>query len=258
MNLAELPQAVEGVRTIAFGGHLFESKPMAAVLAICDAGLRFDLVYAGIAGALDIDLLAGAGLMKETRVPVVTFERRGLAPRFRAAVESGAVVAPPVDALTIAAGYTAGALGIPFLPVAAWRGTDMVKLNPLISKLVERAPDGGPLYGVSAIVPDVAVIHASAGDRRGNLRLEGPHRSLDRLLAKGARRVIATVETLLDDAAAEAEPQLTAVPAMYVDAVVHEPGGAWPTAAPAYYEADDDALDHYVRVGRLPEKRTQA
>lgn len=74
---------------VALGGNTFHRVPAAAVHALARQGRRLDLVKT--AGAYECDLLAGLGLVGQAQAAYVGFETLGLAPRWRRAVESGAL-----------------------------------------------------------------------------------------------------------------------------------------------------------------------
>ena len=87
-----------------------------------------------------------------------------------------------------------------------------------------RSP-GRPWSRCRALRPDVALLHAPAGDRYGNLHLEQPY-VLDERFASASRLVVATVDELVST------EQVTAagvtIPAHLVAAVAEVPFGAHP------------------------------
>jgi glutaconate CoA-transferase subunit A len=78
--------------TVAVGGNTFHRAPAAALHELVRQGRR-DLTLVKTAGTYDVDLLAGAGCLRNALVAYVGFETLGLAPRFRKAVESGQTAA---------------------------------------------------------------------------------------------------------------------------------------------------------------------
>jgi len=89
---------------------------------------------------------------------------------------------------------------------------------------------------VPSIRPDVTVIHAQRADARGNVHLWGIV-GVQKEAALAARRVIVTVEEIVDDLAAP--PNAVILPHWVVDAVSVVPGGARPSYAQGYYERDN-------------------
>src|SRR5450759_2136591 len=102
--LAGIPQNA----LIAVGGVLHDNKPVALERCLLRAGCK-NVRYIGLSGSgYDLDLLAAAsGTVRETFVPVVTFEELGFAPAYRWAVESHEIVGHIVDVATVMAGYFA-------------------------------------------------------------------------------------------------------------------------------------------------------
>src|SRR5260370_32716059 len=67
----------------------------------------------------------------------------------------------------MAAAYTSGAARLPFGMLRGYLGTDLPGVNPQVREV--RCPyTGAPIATVSAIHPDVTVLHGPAADRQGN------------------------------------------------------------------------------------------
>jgi glutaconate CoA-transferase subunit A len=100
---------------------------------------------------------------------------------------------------------------------------------------------------VPAINPDVTIIHLQAADRQGTGRITGlPFADVEQ--AKAARRLIVTCETLVEDDRLRDAPEHNQIPFFCVDAVVHLPMGAWPTACYHHYDYDPARLHDYRRA----------
>ena len=143
----------------------------------------------------------------------------------------------------MAAAYVAGASALPFGVLRGYAGTDLPAHNPRI-RWVECPFTGERLAAVPALRPDVAIIHAQQGDRRGNVRLWGLV-GVQKEAALAAARVIATVEEVVDDFDAPGvrgprgrEPAVV-LPSWTVSAVCHAPGGAHPSYAAGYSRRDN-------------------
>ncbi|MEA2208637.1 MAG: glutaconate CoA-transferase, subunit, partial [Solirubrobacteraceae bacterium] len=137
-KLTTLEQALGPIRsgaTIGIGGIVHQSRPVAAVRELIRRHVDELTVFSGPAAGYDIDLLIAAGSIETAYVPAVTFELHGMAPSFRRAIEGGTLRAPGIDVLTLVAGYTASWLGLPFMPVSAWHGSDLTQHNPLAREL---------------------------------------------------------------------------------------------------------------------------
>ena len=107
------------------------------------------------------------------------------------------------------------------------------------------------LVAVPRLRPDWAVIHVPEADARGNARIYGSP-FWDRLMARAARRVIVTAERILPSEELARQPELTAIPELLVEAVVHAPRGAWPGSCYPEYDVDYAAVEAYLAIARDP------
>jgi len=130
--------------------------------------------------------------------------------------------------------YTAGASGLPFMPLRSYFETDLPKANPLIRPI--RSPfSDETIYAVPPLNPDVTIIHAQRADASGNTQVWGLL-GCQKEAAFAADRVIVVVEELVDEAVIRADPNRTIVPGLIVDAVVVEPFGAHPSYVQGAYD----------------------
>ncbi len=133
--------------------------------------------------------------------------------------------------------FIAGAAHLPFYPLRSYTGSDLPRANPLIRKM--KSPYGDDeVYVVPPLNPDVAIIHAQRADKNGNTQIWGLL-GVQKEAAFAARRVIVTVEELVDESLVRADPNRTVIPGLIVDAVVVEPFGAHPSYAQGYYDRDN-------------------
>lgn len=141
-------------------------------------------------------------------------------------------------------------MGIPFVPVQAYAGSDIMKRRPQDFTSLEDPFRPGEKWVVARTLnPDVAIFHGIKGDRTGNVLVENQEAFL---LAKASRKVIVTVDELVDKLVPE-EPLKSFIPAMYVTAVVHVPFGAYPTGCAPYYKSDEAELKAYTEAARAEE-----
>ena len=134
---------------------------------------------------------------------------------------------------------------MPFLPVAGFQGSDLPEA--LGWKTVHNPYGDEELYAVPRLQPDWAVIHVPEADLEGNARIYGSP-FWDRLMSRGARRVIITAEQIVSRERLAEQPELTAVPELFVAAVVHAPSGAWPGSCFPLYEVDYAAAEAYAAM----------
>ncbi len=158
--------------------------------------------------------------------------------RLRDAVENGwprPLVLHEHTHAAMAAAFTAGAARLPFGMLRGYLGSDLPKVNPEI-RSVTCPYTGEALATVPAVNPHVTVLHAQRGDRKGNVLLAGIIGAA-REAALAAKHVVVTVEELVDEL-----PPLgngVMLPHWVVSAVVHCPGGAYPSYALGHYARDN-------------------
>jgi glutaconate CoA-transferase, subunit A len=135
--------------------------------------------------------------------------------------------------------YAAGAARLPFFALRSYFGSDMIEANPLI-KLIDDPYGSGKIAVVPPLNPDVAILHAQRADRQGNTQLWGLL-GMQKEVAFASKRVIVVVEELVDESVIRADPNRTLIPGLIVNAVVHEPYGAYPSYVQGYYDRDNES-----------------
>jgi glutaconate CoA-transferase subunit A len=229
---------------LAIGGLFKQGRPMALVREVIRLGRRDLKLVSSPGSGFDVDLLIAAGCVAETFLPAVTLEDR-MCPAFRGAVEAGTLTAHCVDALSIIGGLLAAANGVPFQPVAAWKGSDVPAHNPLVAPI--QCPfTGAALYATRAIRPKLALLHAQEADVYGNVRHLATMTYADQLIARAAETVIVSVDRIVPPDEIVARPRETSIPCIYVDAVVEIPYGAHPTGSFPLYSIDEAHIEHYA------------
>lgn len=246
---------------ISFGGFTVNRQPMACAYEMIRRGKKNLHVYMH-SGGQALDILIGAGCVKAVEIAYGANGR--FAPtcvRFRKAVESGELPVEDYTNYQMTLRFQAGAVGVPFLPVRSGMGTDIVKKwrfsadmrrkDPRLPNqklLVQNNPfaeqEQEPVVLVPAINPDVTIIHAQQADYQGTVRISGLTFA-DVEQARAAKHVIVTCEELVEPGILRAEPDRNQVPFFVVDAVVHVPHGAHPTACYGYYDYDARHLNMY-------------
>jgi glutaconate CoA-transferase subunit A len=227
---------------VALGGGLSARLPMALVRELVRQDRR-GIHVVGSAHGIDVDLLVAAGVVTVCEESYVGFEQDlGLAPAYRRAAESGSIEVRESCCATVLAQLRAAELGIPFMPVRGVKGSDIRRLHPEYGEVT--CPfTGETLVVVPPLRPDVALVHAPLGDRRGNLHLEQPY-VLDERFASASAAVVATVETIVSTE--EVTAAGVTIPGHLVAAVAEVPYGAHPTSCYPRYAYDRDHLAEYV------------
>ncbi len=134
--------------------------------------------------------------------------------------------------LTMPLRTLAGALGVPFMPTRSLLGSSMEEDNARDGDFlaVDDPFDGGGRVGfVKALVPDVALFHAWAADRAGNVLAAAPLNENFYAAMAARRGAIVTVEKIVSTEFIRRHAGLVRLPGQYVAAVVEAPFGAHPS-----------------------------
>jgi glutaconate CoA-transferase subunit A len=147
--------------------------------------------------------------------------------------------------------YVAGASGLPFAVLRGYAGTDLMRHLPDSVATVTCPFTGEELVAVSALNPDVAIVHAQRADRSGNVQLWGiPGVQKEVVLA--ADRALVTVEQIVDEL--EPVPGEVILPGWVIDCVAHVPGGAAPSYAQGFYERENAEYVAWDAISRDRER----
>ncbi len=189
-----------------------------------------DLWLCGKFTYVDVGLLVGAGCA--TKVDCGFFYQGKAIDR---AIDEGPLQIYEYSNVVMTVRLQAGAMGVPFLPVRSFGGTDGFAESG--AKLVEDPYTGNPTVIVPALNPDVALIHVHQADQYGNARVFGTGIShVDSAMA--SKKVVITAEEIIDTEEFRRDPGRTSIPYYAVDAVVHAPFGAYPGTCAGYYGSD--------------------
>ena len=185
------------------------------------------------------DLLVGAGVLKRMEIAWCSYAVAGLAYNFRRAIEED--VPHPVELeeySNFSAGlrFLAGAMNVPFLPTKSLLGCDLPRYNSRI-KTMEDPYSGEIVALVPAAKPDVALVHVSRADKRGNSQMLGFSSNAENLV-RAANHVIVTCEEIVSTGEIRRHPNLTIAPEYTVDAVVELPFACHPWNMPYAYAYD--------------------
>ncbi|SLM28205.1 GctA [Desulfamplus magnetovallimortis] len=252
---------------ISIGGFTINRNPMAAVYEIIRQRVKNIHLYAHSNGQ-GVDELIGGGSISNLEIAYGGSGKfAATCIRFRKAVQENLVTVEDYTNYQMTLRFLAGSMGIPFLPTRSSLGTDIINKwgfshkmrgdSPKLpdSKLVEM---DNPFKGwcdvekvvlVPAINPDVTIIHVQQADRRGNCRIQGLTFA-DVEQAKSAEHVIVTCEELCDNEVLKRDSHQNQIPFIHIDAVVHLPYGAYPTACYKYYDYDPRYLKDYAEKAK--------
>ena len=228
----------------------YSGVAMEATRALIRRGVKRLHVVAVPTSGLQAELLIGAGCVETIEAAAVTLGEAGPAPRFSAAVKSGAVRIRDATCPAIHAALQAAEKGIPFMPLRGIIGTDILRHRTDWRTVQNPLSEGDdPIVLLPAIQPDIALFHVPLADREGNVWV-GRRRELV-TMAHAAKRNLVTAEVIQEQNLLEDERLAAGViPALYVSAVAEAARGAWPIGLEGRYEPDTAHIADYVRTAR--------
>jgi glutaconate CoA-transferase, subunit A len=244
-RLMSMHQAVERfVRDgdyLAYDCNYFMRGPSALLREVIRRGKK-GLWVCGKFTYVDTALLTAAGCVSRIDVG---FQMSG--PWLQKAISQG-VETFEYSNVVLTARLQAGSMGVPFLPIRSFGGTDGFTYSG--AKLVEDPYTGQPLVLVPALNPDVSIIHVQQADQYGNARVFGTGISHVEC-AFASKRVILSAEEIIDTEEIRRDPGRTTIPYYVVDAVVEAPFGCYPGEVQGYYASDPGGvLEVFVAIAR--------
>jgi glutaconate CoA-transferase subunit A len=244
LTIDEVVGELKDGMTIGIGGWGPRRKPMALVRAILRSDLT-DLTIVSWGGA-DVGLLARAGKIRKLVYAFVSLDSVPLEPNFQKARHEGTIPElVELDEGMFQTGLRAAAQRLPFLPMRAGLGSDVLVNQPQIKTVT--SPYAGPddlheeLVAVPALHLDVALVHLNRADKHGNATYLGPDPFFDDLFCMAADRAYVSVEQVIDTAGLTVDTpvQRLLLSRMMVSGVVEAPNGAHFTTCTPDYERDE-------------------
>ena len=259
IGLAEAAAMVPDGATISFGGFTTQRHPMAFVYELIRLKRR-NLYLFGHSPGGDWDILIGAGCVKRVELAYEADEALTRLDhvgdwRFSADRSSGKITAT----LQWYRVFSAGAMGIPFMPIRSLLGSDLLTCETLneaqrkddvrtsSKKLhVMESPfvSNDRIVLVPAIHTEFAVLHVQKATANGTIRIEGQSFA-DIQQALCADTVIITTEEIVEEDILRQEPERNPLPFFVVKHVCQVPFGAHPYAVFNYYDYDPYQLKQY-------------
>ena len=165
-----------------------------------------------------------------------------LEPNFQRARQAGTI--PEVvelDEGMFQTGLRAAAQRLPFLPMRAGLGSDVMVNNPDLRTVTSPYADGEELVAVPALRLDVALVHLNRADPHGNATYLGPDPYFDDLFCMAADRAFVSCERVVDTAGLTVDTpvQRLLLSRTMVSGVVETPNGAHFTTCTPDYERDE-------------------
>ena len=258
MSIDDVVARIESGMTVGIGGWGPRRKPMALVRALLRSDVT-DLTVVSWGGA-DVGLLAQAGKIKKLVYAFVSLDSIPLEPLFQQARQNATI--PEIcewDEGMFFTGLKAASERLPFLPMRAGLGSDVMVNNPDLATVT--SPYAGPegehetLLAVPALNLDVALVHMNRADVHGNATYLGPDPYFDDLFAMAANETYVSCEQIVDTAGLTVDTavQRVLLNRMMVSGVVETPHGAHFTTCTPDYERDEKFQRHYAAAAADPD-----
>jgi glutaconate CoA-transferase, subunit A len=238
--------------TIGIGGWGSRRKPMALVRAILRSGLTGLTIVSY--GGPDVGLLMAAGQVRRVVCGFVSLDTIALEPHFRRGRQAGTVELTEVDEGMLHWGLLAAAHRLPFLPIRAGLGSDVLRVNPELRTVRSPYADGEELTAMPALRLDAALIHLNRADPLGNGQYLGPDPYFDDLFCLAAARAFVSCERIVPTASLleSGPPQSLLINRAMVHGVVAAPGGAHFTSCVPDYGRDEAFQARYAATAADP------
>ena len=206
-------EAVARIRdgdTVMVAGFGLAGKPLTLVDALLRAARRDLTVISNNIGepGKGLDHLLSAGQIRKAIGSYFTSN-----PAVAIAQREGRLQVQLIPQGTFAEALRAGGAGIPAFYTRASAGTDLAR-----GKESRTFTDGQEYVLEHALKADVALIHAHAADKLGNLVYRATSRNFNPMMATAAETVIAEVGRVVE--LGELDPESIGTPHLYVDVVV--------------------------------------
>jgi glutaconate CoA-transferase, subunit A len=240
--------------TIGIGGWGSRRKPMALVRAILRSPLR-DLTVVSYAGP-DVGLLIASGQARRIVTGFASLDSIALEPHFRNGRQQGTVELTELDEGMLHWGLLAAAHRLPFLPIRAGLGSDVMRVNPALRTVRSPYPDSGhpdgeDLVAMPALRLDAALVHMNRADAAGNGQYLGPDPYFDDLFCLAAERAYVSCERIVP--ALTGPPQSLLLNRAMVHGVTETPNGAHFTSCVPDYGRDEDFQRRYAKAAADPD-----
>jgi glutaconate CoA-transferase subunit A len=269
VSLKEAISVIQDGDIVSYGGIVDGRRPVAAMREVARQRKKNLIALSFLAVE---DFLVGAGCIKAIRGCYTHLGVFGKAPCLHRALENHELVVDEIGHIDAQLQLMAPALGLPYVASPYCIGSDIIHPDYDYSeklRSIARHPEkiGKKKYIftenpfseehetvvlVSALKPDVAIIHVGQVGAEGTVRIEGTQ-GLDVYAAFAADKVIITAEEIVPESYLRRDSNRNSIPTTQVDMIVHVPWGAHPTALPGYYDMDMEALFAYQKAARTAE-----
>lgn len=253
-TLAEAVASIPSGAHVALSGFAIARCTMAFAREVIRQGIQ-GLTISQCVGAMDADMLVGAGAVERIIYGGGSLDRFGRLACVNRAIEDGSLCAEEYSSLSITFRYLAGALGLPFMPIRSLRGSDLLRqIEQRTGSDVATIADpftGETWLALKPLLPDVAVVQVQTADEEGNAWIMGPRWDNSEQV-KASQRTIVIAEQIVPGDVIRQDPERTVVPGLLVSHVVELPFAAHPTSVYRVYDYDAEQIERYVEAARTP------
>ncbi len=222
--------------------------PMGISREIVRQGFK-DLRFAG-QGVMETECLIAGGCVTATEMTYQGWEVFGISHILRRAAEGGTLKISEWSNAALAWRLKAAAMGVSFIPSRSMLGTDTFNYSG--AKTITCPFTGQKYAALPATMVDVGIIHAHRSDKYGNVQIDGIT-GFAWELARASKRLIVSVEEIIDTDEIREHPDRTIIPWFLVDAIVHHPLGSWPGEMCYVHDRDGDHLKMYMEAVKTEE-----
>jgi glutaconate CoA-transferase subunit A len=148
-------------------------------------------------------------------------------------------------------GLLAAAHRLPFLPIRAGLGSDVMRVNPELRTIRSPYQDGEELVAMPALRLDAALVHMNRADAAGNGQYLGPDPYFDDLFCLAAERAYVSCEAIVPSFTGP--PQSLLLNRAMVHGVAETPNGAHFTSCVPDYGRDEEFQRQYAAAAADPE-----
>jgi glutaconate CoA-transferase subunit A len=254
-TLSDAVASISSGMHLALSGFAITRCTMAFSREIIRQGIK-NLTISQCVGAMDADMLVGAGAVDRLIYGGGSLDRFGRLNCVNRAIEGRSLVAEEYSSLSVVFRYLAGALGIPFIPIRSLRGSDLMAqliehANSSVANVID--PFSGEDWPVlRPLRPDVAVIQVQMADKEGNACILGPRWDNNEQV-RASKRTIVIAEQVVSCETICQNPDRTAIPGLFVSHVIELPYSAHPTSVYKAYDYDANNIQSYVEATRTQE-----
>jgi glutaconate CoA-transferase, subunit A len=254
-TLSEAVASVPNRSHVALSGFATARCTMAFAHEVIRQGTK-ELTVSQCVGAIDADMLVGAGAVERIVYGGGSRGRSGQHSCLNRAIEQGSLMTEELSSLSMTFRYLAGSLGLPFIPIRSLNGSDILKqlqeASPSPVSTVKDPFTGEDWLVIRPLIPDVAVVQVQVADEEGNAWILGPRWDNEEQV-KASQRAIVITEELVSTETIRRYPERTLVPGFKVSHVVHLPFAAHPSSVYGVYDFDKEHIKLYAEASRTPQ-----